>query len=239
MIKAWSFSRLLDFEACPLRARLKYADKIPEPERPLPPGKTEHANERGHRIHEAAEKYIRGEGELVPELATFKRELAHIRSEFAAGRATTEAEWAMNRDWRPTGWWDDDVWLRLKCDITVRPTPEHMIVVDIKTGKKFGNEIKHMDQVQLYQLVCFLRYPELQRVDVELWYVDKDDLTHAAFDRAKGTGLFKRYDTRAQKLTNATEFPARPNPFTCRWCPYGPKGTGHCEVGVEHDVRPF
>ena len=40
-IRSWSFSRLSDFEACPLKAKLKIIDKIPEPERELPPGKTE------------------------------------------------------------------------------------------------------------------------------------------------------------------------------------------------------
>lgn len=46
-IDAWSYSRLSTFEQCKLRAKLAYIDRIPEPERPLPPGKTEHANDRG------------------------------------------------------------------------------------------------------------------------------------------------------------------------------------------------
>ena len=56
-IKAWSYSRLADFEQCKLRAKLKYIDRIPEPARPLPPGKTEHANDRGTRIHDAGERF--------------------------------------------------------------------------------------------------------------------------------------------------------------------------------------
>jgi hypothetical protein len=42
-----SFSRLQNFEKCKYLAKLMYIDRIPEPERPLPPGKTEHANDRG------------------------------------------------------------------------------------------------------------------------------------------------------------------------------------------------
>ena len=57
-IKAWSYSRLVDFEQCKLRAKLKYIDRIPEPARPLPPGKTEHANDRGTRIHDAGERFV-------------------------------------------------------------------------------------------------------------------------------------------------------------------------------------
>jgi hypothetical protein len=40
MIKSWSFSRLTDFEKCKFLAKLKNIDKVPEPERPLPAGKT-------------------------------------------------------------------------------------------------------------------------------------------------------------------------------------------------------
>ena len=48
-IKAWSYSRLVDFEKCKLSAKLKYLDRIPEPARPLPPGKSEHANDPAWR----------------------------------------------------------------------------------------------------------------------------------------------------------------------------------------------
>lgn len=232
-IKTWSFSRLADYELCPLKAKFKYLDKIPEPERPLPPGKTEHANDRGSRIHDAAEKFIKGDIELIPELVKFRRELEHVKAMYAKGKVTTEGEWAMTKNWQATGWSDPDAWLRLKCDITVRVAPDHLVVIDLKTGKKFGNEIKHMDQVQLYQLVCFLRYPELKRVDVELWYTDIDELTHADFGREKGVAMLGRYNKRAIMLTTDETFKATPNQFSCKWCPYGPKGTGHCTVGIQ------
>jgi len=74
-IKTVSFSRLTDFEKCKHLAKLKYVDRIPEPARPLPAGKTEHANDRGTRIHEAAEHYVRGGIELVKELASFREDL--------------------------------------------------------------------------------------------------------------------------------------------------------------------
>ena len=59
-LKTWSYSRLGVFEQCKFRAKLQYVDKIPEPARPLPEGKTEHANDRGTRVHEEAEIFVRG-----------------------------------------------------------------------------------------------------------------------------------------------------------------------------------
>ena len=100
------------------------------------------------------------------------------------------------------------------------------------TGKKFGNEIKHAEQTQLYQLAAFLRYPELETIDVELWYTDQDDLTHMKYTRSQGMRFFQNFNQRGIAMTSAEEFPPSPNVFACKWCPYGPRGTGDCDKGV-------
>ena len=88
-ITAGSFSRLSVYTDCPHRAKLQYLDKIKENERPDPgPGK-EHANDRGSRVHDAAEMYVKGEvDELVLELLNFEEELIHLRALYAEGVAT-------------------------------------------------------------------------------------------------------------------------------------------------------
>ena len=232
MIKTWSYSRLLDFEQCRYRAKLKYIDRIPEPQRPLPPGKTEHANDRGTRIHLAGEMFVRGEAELIPELKNFEEEFLELRELYKKGKVALEGEWAMNRDWLPVAWDSPDAWLRLKIDAFVRPTKTHAVVIDYKTGKRFGNEIKHAEQVRLYQLTAFLRYPELKTIDVELWYLDLNDLYHMHYTKEQGLRFLQHFTDRGTAVTSATEFPPNPNMFTCKWCPYGPRGSGHCERGV-------
>jgi hypothetical protein len=188
-IKAWSHSRLATFEQCRFHAKLAYIDKIPELPRPLPPGKTEHANDRGTRVHEAAEAYVRGGVELVSELQTFATEFDQLRKLHAAGKVSLEGEWAFNREWKPTAWMSSDAWCRIKCDTVVFPTKSRAIVIDYKTGKRWGNEIKHAEQMLLYQLGVFLRYPSLQEVEVELWYTDLDDLHSSKFRRGPGTAV--------------------------------------------------
>lgn len=233
-IDAWSFSRLSDFEQCRLRAKLKYIDKIPEPERPLPPGKTEHANDRGTRIHTAGELFVQGGVELQPELRTFEAEFVKLRELYKQGKVSLEGEWAVDRNWTPVAWRSRDAWARIKLDAFVRISKTHAVVIDYKTGKKFGNEIKHAEQCQLYQLAAFLRYPELQIIDVELWYTDLDDITHMRYTREQGLRFYNNFNRRGTDITTATEFPPNPNVFTCKWCPYGPGGTGHCEKGVQN-----
>jgi RecB family exonuclease len=231
-IPTWSYSRLSIYEQCPFRAKLAYIDRIPEPPRPLPPGKTEHANDRGTRIHEAAELYVQGGVELVPELAKFKEEFVKLRQMYSEGKVALEGEWGYTTDWAPTSWTSADVWLRVKLDALVHLSDTHAVVIDYKTGRKFGNEIKHAEQCQLYQLATFMRYPELQNIEVELWYLDQDDITRMSYTRDQGLRFHSGFNIRGCSITQSEEFPAKPNMFNCKWCPYGPKGTGHCNQGV-------
>lgn len=235
MIKAGSYTRLSKFESCHYAAKLAYIDKIPEPERPLPPGKTEHANDRGTRLHEAAEKYIKGGVELIPELDKFKTEFAKARDMFAAGKATTEGDWAYTHDWEPVAWMSSDVWVRIKCDLVVHLSPSRLVVIDYKSGKRFGNEIKHGEQMQLYTIGTLLRYPKCQEVTTELWYLDQDELASMTYTREQGLRFLKNYERRFTDLTTCEDFQPNPNMFSCRWCAYKPVekgGTGHCSVGI-------
>lgn len=229
-IPTWSFSRIQDFEQCKRRAKLKYLDKIPEPERPLPPGKTEHANDRGTRIHDAGERFARGGIELIPELQKFKPEFERLKALYATGNVSLEGEWAMDRSWEPVAWASSDAWLRLKLDALVFLSPTEAVAIDYKTGKRFGNEVKHNEQLQLYQLVTFLRYPKLETIHVELWYLDVDELVTVTYTRNQGLRFRRSFENRGNAMTTCTEFPPNSNVFSCRWCPY--KNTEHCDKGV-------
>lgn len=234
-INAWSHSRVVVFEQCKFHAKLQFVDRIPEPERPLKPGQTEHANDRGTRVHEAAEKYVIGGVELVPELEKFAPEFTRLRELKAEGKASLEGEWAYDKNWGSVAWMSSDVWCRIKCDVVVFLTEETAVVIDYKTGKRFGNEVKHSEQMQLYQLGVFLRYPKIQRVTVELWYLDLDELNSMEYRRDQGLRYADSFARRGNAMTTCEDFVPNPNAYSCRWCPYKPVergGTGHCSVGV-------
>ena len=231
-IDAWSYSRLSIFEQCKLHAKLAYIDRIPEPPRPLPPGKTEHANDRGTRIHEAAELFVKGGVELLPELKDFKPEFERLRELYREGKVSLEGEWAVDQEWSPVAWRSSTAWARIKLDTFVRMSKTHGVVIDYKTGKRYGNEIKHAEQCQLYQLAAFLRYPELEVIDVELWYTDQNELSHMRYTREQGLRFYNNFNRRGSAMVAERDFPANPNMFACRWCPYGPRGTGDCTKGV-------
>jgi CRISPR/Cas system-associated exonuclease Cas4 (RecB family) len=246
LIPTWSISRVDLFERCKLHAYFRHGLKIPEPARPLPPGKTEHANDRGSRLHDNGELFARGKAKLSPELARFfaeEFEALNRRYHAKGDVILLEDEWGMTHEWEACKWDAPEVWLRLKLDALVFLSPTEAVVIDYKSGRREGNEIKHAEQMQLYQLVTFLRYPRLETVHIELWYVDIDDLHTQTYMRDQGLRFKKKFDQRGTALTTY-EFTGDPNVeanpsiFSCRYCPYGPPSaahperTGHCKRGV-------
>lgn len=230
-IRSTSFSRLMDYESCAFKAKLKLIDKIPEPERPLPPGKTEHANDRGTRIHNECEAFVRGLGEFPAEAKHFSDELKSLQRRFKSGSVGLEGEWGFDKQWQPIDW--KMAWLRVKLDANVHLTKEHAVVVDYKSGKKFGNEIKHGEQLQMYALSTFIKYPTIEHVTAELWYFDVNDLTSIDIVRPMAMRWLKPFDKRFRRMTEDTEFKPNPNIHSCKYCPYHPaRGTGDCPFGV-------
>lgn len=236
-IKAGSFSRLDVFETCPLRAKLAFIDKIPEPDRgPPPKGLTEWQNDRGTRIHEHADRFTRGvEDTQIPEMEKFfKAEFERLRTMHADGKVLAEEMWCYDAAWKPCGDRDwSTIKFRVKTDATIWLDGDTACVVDFKTGKRWGNEVKHAQQAQLYALGTALRYDEVQKIHTELWYVDQDELIPMTMTRSQALRFFKNWDDRNSMMLASVNFEPRPNKINCKWCPYGPKGTGHCTVGVQ------
>lgn len=229
MATSWSFSKAGDFSKCKKYFWLKHEQKIPEPERPLPPGKTEHANDRGSRIHDVAEHFVDGTGPFIRELDEFKPEFAHLRHLYAAGKVSLEGEWGMDENWEIAPW--KGAWLRLKLDVLVHVSALEAVVIDLKTGRKFGNEVKHMQQLQFYALNTFLRFPDLEVVHAELWYSDAKEITSVTIQRDTAMRFKRTWDQTGRAIVGNTKWPANANKFSCMWCPYGPDGTGHCPEG--------
>lgn len=232
-IKAVSFSRLLDYEQCPQRAKLAYIDRRPKP-------KTlqgEAAANRGTAIHATAEKFVRSESDtLIAELAKPKiaERLTALKSSFKGGEVEVEQEWAFTVDWETTSWFADNCWLRVKCDVVDKSQPIYDIT-DWKSGKRFGNEVKHSQQGLLYGISTFMRYPTLEEVKITMAYTDENKVYTRQHKREAMMKMLPSYDSRLKKVTTATAFPAKPSKITCRFCPYGPNNGGDrsCRWGVE------
>ena len=236
-IRSWSISRVHDYEKCPYKAHLKYVAKVELTEEQRQ--RLMKYADRGSMIHLAGEHYITGErDDLIPEYKDFAVEMQALREMYRQGKVTCEEEWALDRQWAPTAWVGPDTWVRLKLDVCVQLSPTEMLVIDFKSGKKFGNEVKHNEQGQLYAIAAQAYHPEVDTVYVEFWYVDQDDMTQVEYGHKHLTQFKRTLYVRGNRLTTATQFPARANIFNCRYCEYNLNGTGHCELGVLNAPAP-
>ena len=242
-IKTWTPTSLDTFEQCRFRAKLRNIDKIPEPERPPLPAGKEYPNDRGTRVHDETDLYVKGTSDALPvEAKHFVDEIQAAREWAAQGLVEAENLWAFSEDWNTVGSNDWKLhWGRLKIDLFVRLSPEEALVVDYKTGRRDGNELKHNDQTMIYGVAARARYPELQYVTTELWYFDQNDLAQRTYTAKQLDKLQRGVHRRAVEMTTTTSFPPNPSKHTCRFCPYktgelgrsGVMGTGHCIMNPE------
>jgi hypothetical protein len=74
---------------------------------------------------------------------------------------------------------------------------------------------------------------------VELWYLDKNELTFVDYSREDALNFIKPFERRALKIETAQKadiFEANPNVFSCQYCPYGPTKGGQCKFGVTQNM---
>lgn len=213
-ITTWSFSTLQRFEECPYRVYLNKVERIKEPSGP--------AAERGTAIHEKAEEYVLGHLDNLPkELEKFNSSFKRLKELQTEGKVELEQDWGYDPDWTSGTWKLNNLWLRVKLDVLVNETETSALIVDHKTGRKFGNEVKHGAQLNLYTLATFMRYPKLEFVDAQLWYLDKGETTKQVYTREQAMLFLPKWNERAHKLTSCTEFLAKPSRTACKWCHYG------------------
>jgi len=197
-MKSWSFTKLLNFEKCPHMVTFPYraADN-------------EHTS-RGTEVHNTIEQAIKNKTPCEYDGKFPIQQVAELPN-------FTEPKWGFDKDWRVTEYYD--AWCKLKPDL-VYFLNDIMVVVDYKTGKKDGNELKHRQQLHLYAIGASLEAPaQIQYIRLELWYIDLGEIITVSSQNINTVlGKAARWKERALKMTEATEFPAKPNKSNCRFC---------------------
>lgn len=230
-VSAWSPTLVKKFNACRHRIFIGKVKKVKEP--------SSEPAQRGIEIHDKAEHFVDGRiPELPPELAKFTGSFKKLREAYNENRVSLEGDWGFDIDWKPCGFFDKEVWLRIKldaCEFSDLPeNSEHAVVIDYKTGKKFGNELDHGFQGLCYAIGTFMRYPKLQRIDTEFWYLDSGDTLKKSYHRDEVAIFLPRITKKGVAITSCTDFYPNPSPQNCRFCPY--KEMGECEWACEDEA---
>lgn len=233
----WSISMLHVYENCAYQYKMKYVLRIPEPERPLPKGKTEHANDRGSRIHTGLELYVGGESQDLPrEADDFADDIEDLRALHDEGRVMLEHDWCYTADWLPCTKKDVDRDNIMIVDFAAWIVPgEWLLIGDYKSGRPYP--VKHMDQMQMYALGGFKRYPDVVQITTELWYLDQDMITSTTFKPKAATAIQNSLGRRVARMRSDDEFRPASHQYACRYCPYKEQ-CEFAETGVKVQGKP-
>lgn len=213
-ITAWSYSRLHAWEECARRAKYKFIDKLEEPKGP--------ALIEGIRTHKDAENYVTTDIVLPASLSKMREDFDTLKR----CEPLVEQQWAFNDRWEPTGWFDRDAWLRVICD-AVAISDTEATVIDHKTGKLRAG---YHEQVELFSLAVFARYPAVKIAHTELWFLDYGEIVHNEFKHSQEKSLRTKWERRARRMLLDTEF--KPNPgWQCKYCHFAKSKGGPCEFG--------
>jgi len=124
---------------------------------------------------------------------------------------------SVTKTWEPTHTKDwDGVWCRAFLDAVVVQDVECSII-DYKTGKIYEKD--HEEQGKLYAPCAFAHFPEVEVVDVEMWYLDQEDVLTWQYTRDQFESLKKYWKKLSTPLFREKKY----TPTTgdhCRWCPF-------------------
>jgi len=254
---SWSPSRLADYDACPLMAKLKHLDKLC----PLcfdgkvmggydSPAicdscgeeiKKGVALERGTEIGKNLELYVNGEvSKLHPEIKHPKvmKIAKDLRGLFKKGRVKVEHMASLSNTWKlmdPTDW--RNIWLRAKLDVLDVDGKKAKVIdwktggIDKKTGEVKASE-KYDDQLGLYNVVTLATLPAIEEVTSELVFLDcgprfDPRVARPGLKRADLPKAQQHFEKKTLAMMSDETFAPKPN-GGCSWCDYCKGKGGPC-----------
>ena len=204
-----SYSSIKMYMNCPLRyyhQRVRKAVSDPGSE----------ATHYGERIHKFLEERLKTNTDLPQEAKDYETITAAIISSIGDGELLVEQELTLNIELKPTGWFDDDAWLRTKIDVLI-VDGKRASVLDWKTGKRRPD----FDQLELYALQIFTHYPQVERISVGFVWLKDKSIDRETYVRQDAAALWEKLLTQINRIEKSLEtdvWPARPSGL-CRYCP--------------------
>jgi RecB family exonuclease len=221
----WTISALNDYEKCPARYQWSYlfdADDWLKLGYRVVPSTPSPAADRGTEIHQTCEDFIKGtRPDLHPEISPAWA--MQVKGLKALG-ATAEQMWEVDCDWQQPDP-SHPMWLRAKIDAHYQYSKGSLAVIDFKTGKVYNS---NFEQVELYALLGFAKFDDVDTISAELWYFDSDEPYEKTYSRSQAPKLARKWEGRARPLLEATSYPEKVNRF-CNWCPFNPNKGGPCK----------
>jgi len=215
LIPAWSYSTKKNYETCPYMLKHRFVFKTKKKAQP-----EDSPLKRGLALHKEAENFIKQDGALPAEFKGLEEYFHRLKSDAYESGYEAEEPLGFDKDWKQTGWYDKDVWLRVSFDLQIGVTGESTHLIDYKTGKKDGNELSHLLQGQLYAVAAVQRNPKLKSVLVDFAYLDHDKVTSKLWVPKLLRKKKETWNDVGIKITTDNELKPTPSKWGCRFCDY-------------------
>lgn len=218
----FSFTRLKDYERCPLYAYQVHVLKNRGPQSP--------AAGRGEAVHKEAENFVKakvaGGKPVVPQAVRLYGEELRVA---VKQKPQTELRFGVTAKWEPTDFFGKDVWGRGVWDLVILD-PERLRVVDYKTGKMYPET---MDQLRFYAAAALSVAPAAPKVTAEAWHVDQPypqgKLVFELFP-AEVKMVRRDFEARVVKMQDDKKLKPRSNAY-CKYCHLRKSVGGPCTEG--------
>ena len=209
MTLSHSYSSIKMYDNCPLRyyyQRVKKCVTDPGGEATL----------HGERIHKFLEERLK-ENKALPQEAVHYEELVDsvVRS-IGGGDLRVEQEYTLTSNLTPTGWWDEDAWLRSKLDVLVLHNRK-AVVLDWKTGKRRPD----FDQLELFALQVFAHHKDVDEVSSGFVWLKAQAIDRNTYSRDNAGEVWSNLlnkVSRIERSLHSEDWPAKPSGL-CKFCP--------------------
>lgn len=215
---SWSYSSWSQMKKCEFAWYCKFVLGIKDTS-------SSPALQHGIMQHSKAEGYLKGTVTSLPK--SFGIFTAHYAA-MKKLKPIVEKFWGVSQEWKPMEWRS---WVVMKMDAAVLPckkTDNLLIVQDLKTGKEYPG---HKDQSDLYAAISFSRFPKVEGIESEFWYVDSNHAVTYSYDRADLKEQKEIWIERGEKLlTPKKRYMPNPTPDNCKWCSLRTDKGGPCDA---------
>lgn len=204
-----SFSKLNTYESCPKRFYYTYVA-----EDALPVVETEQML-RGTRVHNSLEHYGRtgDDSFLTAESSKYAGIVDRLKK--SSGDRYYEHKMSISKDKNPCEWDSDALWLRGIADVLI-VNGDLAVCLDYKTGKPKTDT----SQLNIFALLTFCHFPEVQSVSSSFLWLANDAVTSVTHERKYADLYWTALEARIGRVHESVvnnDFPTRPTKL-CNWC---------------------
>ncbi len=204
---AWSFSSLTAFEQCAYRYyRVRVLKDVADP-----PNETA---DWGTRVHKVMEDRVRDKTPL-PDWAIQWEPLAS-KFDKHGDKVFCEQKIGLTRGFRPTGFFDKDVWYRGVIDVGIDGVTTFL--GDYKTGKIKENN----DQLKLFSATYMCSHDYVESCDTKYFWLKHKKTTSLKVTRFEVPLIWQEFLPRVARLETAYDkdkWPKNPSGLCNGWCP--------------------